>query len=258
MDKILLNLGPLNITWYAFLITSSVVLSYIIINKNKNIKIYLKNNQDFIINYYIGLIITALIGARLWYVVFYGNYYIEHPFEILAINKGGLAIHGGIIAGILYTIYYSKKNKTSSLILMDAMVPGLMLGQVIGRFGNFINQEAHGPQTTYEFLKNTLHLPDFIVNGMYINGIYYQPTFLYESIGNFIGLIILLVLMKYKKISSISFYLIWYGILRLLIEMLRTDALMFYGIKVAQVTSIVMIVSGLIMIGYKIHRNKKV
>ncbi len=249
MNKIMINIGPINITWYAFFIVMSMIIGLFIVKNNKNIKKeFIKKDQIF--DLFFGVIVSAIIGARIWYVIFSFDLYINNLFQIFAIWNGGLAIHGGIIGGLLYIIYYSKKNAINFLTITDAIIPALLLGQSIGRWGNFVNQEAHGPKTTYEFLKNTLHLPDFIVNGMNINGVYYQPTFLYESIWNFIGfLIVVLILNKIwsNKIGYISsFYLIWYGTIRFFIEILRTDALMFFNIKIAQLTSFVMIVIGVI------------
>ena len=141
---------------------------------------------------------------------------------------------------------------------MDMASVGLITGQIIGRWGNFFNGEAHGPATTLEFLQK-LHLPDFIIKGMYINGTYYHPTFLYESVWNLIGLIIMLIIRRTKriKIGQISgFYMIWYGIGRFMIESLRTDALMFKDFRVAQVASIILIVVGIIFVLMNAFKTK--
>lgn len=260
MNKTIIDLGFLNITWYAFLIVLSFVLGAYIVLSNKRLQQTFKN-KDVIYDYFFYLIIFSILGARIWYVVFSINMYISNPIEIFAIWHGGLAIHGGILAGLLYTIYFSKKNLISVSVLTDAIVPALLLGQAIGRWGNFINQEAHGPQTSFEFLKDTLHLPSFIINGMNIEGIYYQPTFLYESIWNIIGFILLVTVLKKifkdKEFYATAFYLIWYGFIRIFIEMLRTDALMFFNIKIALITSLIMFLAGIIMFYKLIKKNKK-
>ena len=214
-----------------------------------------KNNLDENVfdNMVFYLIIFAFIGARTWYVLFSSNldYYFSNPINIINLREGGLAIHGAMVGGLCTILYFSKKYKIPFLKITDIATPCLMLGQVIGRWGNFMNQEAHGPQTSYEFLTNTLHLPNFIVEGMNIGGIYYHPTFLYESVWNLLGFIIIYTLIR--KISMptgmvTAFYLIWYGFIRSLIEILRTDALYLGGIKIAQLTSFSMLIAGIVLI----------
>lgn len=256
MNKTVLNFGFLTVTWYAFLIVMSMLLGMFIILNNPKIKDISKKNKDMMYDYFFYLLIFSFLGARTWYVIFDMAYYINHIIEIPQIWLGGLAIHGGIIGGGFYTLYFSRKNKLNFLLITDAVVPALMLGQIIGRFGNFINQEAFGPVTSYDFLKNTMHLPLFIVNGMNIDGEYYQPTFLYESISNLIGLIILVILAKKIKLVKLNFgyitafYLIWYGTVRTIIEQFRLDALYLGNIRIAQVTSIFMVILGIILIVY--------
>ena len=164
--------------------------------------------------------------------------------------KGGLAIHGGIIATLIFLILYSKKKKINTLLLLDVIVVGLIIAQSIGRWGNFFNGEAYGRITTLSNLKS-LHLPKFIINGMYINGSYREPTFLYESIFSLMGFIVMLTVRKLKKLkvgNLTSIYLIWYGIERLFIEQLRSDSLMLGPIKVAQLVSAIAIIAGIIIL----------
>ena len=136
------------------------------------------------------------------------------------------------------------------LKMLDISVVGVIIAQAIGRWGNFFNQEAHGGAVTRAFLEK-FHLPKFIINGMNIDGIYYHPTFLYESLWNVLGFIIMLILRrrKYNKTGEIfGFYLIWYSIGRMFIEQLRTDSLMLGSFKVAQLVSIIMILIGIVII----------
>ena len=203
-------------------------------------------------------IIFGIIGARLYYVIFNLDYYLNNPVDIIKVWEGGLAIHGGIIAGILYLIYYTKKNNIKLLLMTDICIPGLLIGQALGRWGNFFNKEAHGPMVSLEYLKQ-LHLPKFIINGMNINGIYYIPTFFYESIWCIIGLIIILLFRRIKKIKLgqiTGFYLIWYGIGRYVIESYRTDSLMINTLKQAQIISIIMILIGIILLIISIKQEK--
>ena len=180
-------------------------------------------------------IIFGIIGARLYYVAFEWDYYSNHILDIFKIWEGGLAIHGGILFGLIFIIIYTKKYKVNTFRMLDIIAVGLIIGQAIGRCGNFFNGEAHGPLTTLEFLQS-LHLPNFIIEGMHINGMYYQPTFLYESIWCLIGFIILL-LFRRRRYCKIGF-----------IESLRTDSLMLFDFKIAQIVSILLVVVGLIIL----------
>ncbi len=246
MNPILFQFGNITIYWYSFFILmASLVGGFLAIKEALKFNI----DKDFIVNLLFYMIPIVIIGARLYYVVFNFDYYKSNPIDIVKIWEGGLAIHGGIIFGLIWVIYYSKKHKVNTYRLLDIGAVSIIIGQAIGRWGNFFNSEAHGPITTLQTLKSQF-IPDFIINGMYINYQYYLPTFLYESIWCLIGFIILLILRRVKKIKLgqlFGIYLIWYGIGRFLIESLRTDSLMFLNLKMAQVVSILMIVGGIIL-----------
>ncbi len=247
MNPILLDLGVITIRWYTIFILLGVIIGgAIIIKESKKWKI----DEQFILNLFFYTIIFSLIGARLYYVAFNWNLYSNDLISILKVWEGGLAIHGGILFGLITVIIYCKKYKISSLQIIDIIVPGLIIGQAIGRWGNFFNSEAHGMVTTYENLKS-FFIPDFIINGMNINGVYYHPTFLYESILCIIGFIMILIIRRsrYIKIGQITgIYFMWYGLIRFFIEMMRTDSLMLGTFKVAQIVSIIMFIVGLILL----------
>lgn len=249
MNPILIEIGNIKIYWYSVMILLGVLTgSYLVLRESKRFNISKTKISDMI--FY--TIIFGIIGARLYYVIFNFDYYINNPIDIIKVWEGGLAIHGGIIAGVIYLIHYTKKNNLNTLLITDICVPGLLIGQALGRWGNFFNREAHGPITTLEYLQN-LHLPKFIINGMNIDGNYYIPTFFYESLWCLIGLIIVLLIrrvLKIKKGNITGFYLIWYGIGRFLIEQLRTDSLMLNTLKQAQIISIIMIIIGIIILIY--------
>jgi len=245
MNSILLDLGYIKIYWYSVLILIAFIIGAILALKESE-----KWNipREYMANYFFYLVPFVIIGARIHYVLFNFEMY-TNLVDILKIWEGGLAIHGGIIAGILWTIFYTKKYKYNFFKIADIMVVSLILGQAIGRWGNFFNGEAYGPATTLQHLQN-MHIPQFIIDGMYIGGKYYIPTFFYESIWCIIGFIIMLILRTNKKllISNLtSIYLIWYGIGRLYIEGLRMDSLMIGNLKVAQIISIFMIIIGIII-----------
>lgn len=255
MDRVALNLGQIQIYWYSICILLAIFFaSLLIIREARRQSI----NQDFIINLIFYGVISGLIGARLYYVLFNIDYYLKYPLEIIEVWNGGLAIHGGIIAGLIFVIVYSKKYKAKPLKLLDIIVIGLILGQAIGRWGNFFNGEAYGKVTTLAHLQS-LKLPEFIINGMYIDGAYRTPTFLYESICNLIGFFILLIVKRYKYLKTgqlTGVYLIWYSICRLIIEGMRTDSLMIGSFKMAQIVSIILIVVGILMIIFCRKGNK--
>lgn len=256
MNPIAFEIGPIAVRWYSvFIFLALLIAGSLALNETKKWKI----TEDFIINLLFFLIPIAIIGARLYYVIFNWSYYSTNLIEILEIWNGGLAIHGGIIAGIIWIIIYTKKNKVDTLRVLDIFATYTLLGQAIGRFGNFFNQEAHGPACSLAFLQK-LHLPDFIINGMYINGTYYQPTFLYESLWCLLGFIVILLFRHFKKYLKLgqltSFYLVWYGIGRFFIEALRTDSLMIGSLKQAQIISIVMVLVGITMYIYESRGSK--
>lgn len=246
MNPILLEIGPITIYWYsvmifiAFLIGGSLAL-----REAKKWKI----SEDFMVNLFFYLIPIAIIGARLYYVLFNLEYYKLNPISILKVWEGGLAIHGGIIAGLIFVILYCKKYKVNWVRLIDILVVSLALGQAIGRWGNFFNGEAHGAVTTLEALQ-AWHLPNFIIEGMNIDGVYFVPTFLIESIWCLIMFIVLLIVRgnSYTKLGQTTcLYLILYGAERFIVEGFRTDSLMLGNFRMAQIISVLMVVIGLIV-----------
>ena len=251
MNPVFINLGPLEIRWYSVLILTAFLIGYfLVVNrcKKKNIPI------DIITDLCFYLVIVCILGARLYYCLFEFNSYKDNLLDILKIWEGGLAIHGGIIAGIIFIYFYTKKKKLKLLEILDIIAPALVLGQAIGRWGNFFNQEAFGPIVDVSFLK-MLHLPRFIIDGMYIkvNGTYsyHHPTFLYESFGCLLIFIIIMIIRNSKKIKDgqiSGIYLILYGIIRFFIESLRQDSLMILNLKVAKLVSLIMIFIGLFLI----------
>ena len=244
MNPILIDLNFIQIRWYSVLILTAFIIGYfLIINKTKKEGI----STIFITDLIFYIIIFCILGARLYYCIFNFNYYSKNILDIFKIWEGGLAIHGGIIAGILTVYFYSKNKNISFIKLLDIFAPALVLGQAIGRWGNFFNMEAYGPETTLLNLQK-LGIPNFIIDGMHINGVYHHPTFLYESIGCLLIFIIIMLIRNLKNIKSgqiTSIYFILYGIIRFLIEGLRQDSLMFFNLRIAQLISILMIIIGI-------------
>lgn len=244
MDRVALDLGIIQIYWYSILVfTAMLVATFLVMKEGKKQGL----SEDFLVNLIFDTIIIGIAGARLYYVLFNLNYYLANPLEIFAIWNGGLAIHGGIIAAVIFVIAYCNHHKVIALKMLDIIVVALILAQAIGRWGNFFNSEAYGLVTTYDSLKAS-GVPKFIIDGMYINGEYHHPTFFYESMWCLFGFLGMLIVRRCKEIKIgqlTGFYLIWYGIERFLVEGLRMDSLMLGPIKIAQVISIIFIVLGL-------------
>lgn len=254
MSSNILELGFIQIKWYSFFILVAIISAYIIIIKEAKKK---KIPEEFISNLFFYGIIIGIIGARLYYVLFNLSYYLKYPEEIIMIWNGGLAIHGGIIATLVFLLIYSKKKNMNPLLLTDIIAVALLLAQSIGRWGNFFNGEAYGRVVSLSFLKK-LHLPNFIIKGMYIDGMYREPTFLYESILSCIGFLVIILIRKKKKIKTgtlTGLYLLWYGVERLIIESFRSDSLMLGSIKMAQIVSAIAILIGLYFILIKSKKN---
>lgn len=258
MNPEIVNLFGISIRWYSALILCGIMLAFFLANKESK-KFNLPD--EFIFDMGFWVVIFGILGARIYYVIFNFSNYSDNLLDIFKVWEGGLAIHGGIIFGLITLLIYCKIKKVKPLRITDIVVPSLIIAQAIGRWGNFFNSEAHGPITTLANLKS-LFIPDFIINGMYIDGVYYHPTFLYESLWCILGFIILLLVRrfyKYLKSGQLTcVYLVWYGIGRLLIESLRTDSLMIGSFKVAQLVSLFMIVIGLVFFIYLCFNKLKV
>lgn len=246
MNPEIFNIYGFSIKWYSVLILIGIIVGFILADREAR-KFNLP--KDFVFDLGFWVVILGIIGARLYYVIFNFGLYKNDLLEIFKVWNGGLAIHGGIIAGLITLIIYCKIRKVSPFRMADIVVPSLILAQAIGRWGNFFNSEAHGPATTLLNLQN-LHIPKFIIDGMKINGIYYHPTFLYESLWCLLGFIVILLVRKfYKYLKSgqlTCVYMMWYSVGRIFIESLRTDSLMLGNFKVAQLISIIMFLVGLV------------
>ncbi len=242
------------VMWYGVLIGFGIILAFILAYKNAKKK---GLNFDVLIDTFLVSFPCAIIGARAYYVIFEWNNYKDNVMSVFNIRQGGLAIHGGLIGAFLAAFIYTRIKKINFLAYADLVAPSIILAQAVGRWGNFMNSEAHGDVVSKEFISK---FPKFIQDGMYINGQYYNPTFLYESIWDILVCIILVVILyKVKKGYEgvvISSYMILYSIGRFFIEGLRTDSLMFIGLRMAQLISLAGIILGIIFIFIIVQRNK--
>ncbi|HFN9630618.1 TPA: prolipoprotein diacylglyceryl transferase [Staphylococcus aureus] len=249
IDPVAFNLGPLSVRWYGIIIAVGILLGYFVAQRAL-VKAGLHKDTLVDIIFYSALF--GFIAARIYFVIFQWPYYVENPSEIIKIWHGGIAIHGGLIGGFIAGVIVCKVKNLNPFQIGDIVAPSIILAQGIGRWGNFMNHEAHGGPVSRAFLEK-LHLPNFIIENMYINGQYYHPTFLYESIWDVAGFIILVNIRKHLKLGETFFlYLTWYSIGRFFIEGLRTDSLMLTNnIRVAQLVSILLILISISLIVYR-------
>lgn len=243
MNPVAFEVFGIAVRWYGILISSGMLIGTLLaIQEAKRVGI----DENKIIDLILFMIPAAIIGARLYYVIFNWSYYNGDILKIINIREGGLAIHGGVIAGALVGYFFSKYHKINFLKLADIIAPSLILGQAIGRWGNYINKEAYGTPTD---------LPWAIT----VDGVNVHPTFLYESIWNFIVFMFLMNYKKKKKNNGEVFflYLILYSIGRFFVEGLRIDSLMLGPFRVAQLLSLVLIgIFTYLLIKYRKKENR--
>ena len=241
MNRVAFTVFGLDIMWYGVLMASAMILCVILaLREGKRVNI----SEDDILNLAIVAIPCGLLGARLYYVIFNWSWYSENLSEILNFRGGGMAIHGALIGGILAGFVYTKVKKINFFKMADTVMIGIPLGQAIGRWGNYINGEAHGGPTNLPW-------------GIMVDGVKVHPTFLYESIWD-LGIFIFLWCFRKKKTYEgqlAIMYLILYSIGRFFIEGLRTDSLMIGPLRMAQVISLVTIIVCVIL--HKILSKKK-
>ncbi|MFC4772132.1 prolipoprotein diacylglyceryl transferase [Enterococcus hermanniensis] len=254
VNRVAFELFGLQIYWYAIIIVSGIALALWLASREA-IRVGLK--EDDMTNFILWGLPIAIIGARLYYILFDLGPYLADPIQIFNIRSGGLAIYGGLIAAIIVLIFYTRHHFIDPWLFLDVVAPSVIIAQAIGRWGNFMNHEAHGGATTRQFLEN-LHLPQFIIDNMYIDGAYRQPTFLYESMWSLLGFIVIILLRKklsLKRGEIFLTYVTWYSFGRFFIEGMRTDSLyLFGGIRVSQMLSLILFVGAIILL---VYRRKK-
>jgi len=237
MNPVAFSLFGIQVRWYGILISIGLILGLLLALRECRRVGY---DENKLLDIIIITVPISVVGARLYYVIFNWDYYKNNPSEIIAIWHGGIAIHGAILAGLITVILYTKIKNISFWQTSDIVSPSLILGQAIGRWGNFINQEAYGYETNLPW-------------GIYIDGVKRHPTFLYESLWD---LGVFAFLMWYRKRKGLDgdvflFYLILYSIGRFIVEGFRTDSLMLGPFRVAQIVSIIFIITGITLMYYR-------
>ncbi len=262
IDKIAFSLFGINVYWYGIILTTGIFLGGAMcaqMAKRENV------DPNLVIDFLVLDIVFAIIGARIYYVAFKWDYYSENIDQIFNLRQGGIAIYGAIIASVIVAAIYTRVKKMNLWQFCDIAAYGLLVGQAIGRYGNFVNMEAYGDYTNSLFAMCILKseaahslTPAILDNLVLRDGVEYiqvHPTFFYESTWNIVLLILLLVFYKYKKGHGEIFflYILFYGIGRFWIEGLRTDQLTINGIAASQIVAIISIVIG--VIGFIICRR---
>lgn len=242
MDPVAFRIFNVEIRWYGILMAAGMFIASMLLLHLAQKKGY---NKDTIYDFILVIIPSAVVAARLWYVLFNLDYYLSRPASIINVREGGLAIQGGVIGGVIAGYIFSRVKKLDFWDLADMVAPGLILAQAIGRWGNYANGEAHGGPTD---------LPWAIV----VDGVKVHPTFLYESLWNLLVFGILLWVMRRQKFKGQIFLLygILYSIGRFFIEGMRTDSLMIGSLRTAQVLAVITVVGFSILYYYKQRRKK--
>ncbi|MEG0784174.1 MAG: prolipoprotein diacylglyceryl transferase [Christensenella sp.] len=254
----LFGISGLDIAWYGILIACGIVAGVALAVHEAKRRGY---TAELLVDFMILALPLAIIGARLYYVAFEWGYYSEHPDEIIAVWNGGIAIYGAIIGGVIAAVILSKWRKFPLGRLLDVCAPGLILGQAIGRWGNFVNQEAFGQIVTnpkLQFFPYAVFISERYTGTEMIINQWVQATFFYESMWDIAMMVLLLFYARRAKHDGNVFamYLIGYGIGRFWIEGLRVSTLQVGGIAVSQLLSLVLIAVGLIYILVMRKKNK--
>ncbi|MHA0858356.1 prolipoprotein diacylglyceryl transferase [Paenibacillus sp. CMAA1364] len=229
LNPVAISIGALQVHWYGLILGLGALAGIMLaIREGKRFGI----SSEFFMDLLLIGVPSSLIGARIYYVAFKWEDYKDNFWDVFKIWNGGIAIYGALIGAIIFAIFFTRYKGYKFWRIVDICAPGLLIGQIIGRWGNFVNQEAYGGPVDQSFLQNNLHLPDFIVNQMNVQGVFHHPTFLYESVWNIVGIGLLMVLRRQKFLRAAELFLsyfIWYSIGRFFIEGLRTDSLAFQG-----------------------------
>lgn len=240
MDPVAFKIFGIEVMWYGILISLAVIIGTVLaLRETKRQGV---DENDFI-DLLLYAIPIAIVGARLYYVIFNWNYYKDDLVQILNFRGGGLAIHGALISAVIVAVIFTRKRHIDFWKMADIAAPSIVLGQAIGRWGNYINQEAYGTPTDLPW-------------GIMVNGVKVHPTFLYESIGDFsIFLFLLWYRRNREKVSGEVFliYIMLYSLVRFFVEGLRTDSLMLGPIRVAQLVSFL----GIVLSLYYLLRKRK-
>jgi phosphatidylglycerol:prolipoprotein diacylglycerol transferase len=257
LNEIAFTIGSLNVRWYGIILCAGIIAGFIYFlnraSKTEGI------DPDHVYNITLFTVIIAIIGARFTYVITNLDDYNTF-WDMINITNGGIAIYGAIIFGGATVIIYCRAKKLNTYAVLDSLAPGVLLGQIIGRWGNFVNAEAYGYSEGVEKLPWRMGVDTVFIDDKYRSDIQFvHPTFLYESLWNLIGFIIISFIYRKKKFDGQIFYcyIIWYGLGRGFIEMLRTDSLRIAGLKLNVIIGFATFIAAVILYFVLLKRSKK-
>ncbi|MDR2939748.1 MAG: prolipoprotein diacylglyceryl transferase [Clostridiales bacterium] len=265
LPKVAFEVFNVPIYVYALCITFGVIVGYLLAEREAK---RLNLGKDIIFDYISLAMFVAIAGARLYYIIFTWDSYKDNLIKVFNIREGGLAIYGGIIAAVIYTVFFVKKRGIKLSYFLDALAPSLAIGQSIGRCGNFFNREVFGRYTenlfAMRYLKNQVpSIPDSVLQHIVVEGgaeyIQVEPTFLYESLWNLGVFFILFYMQRHKKFDGqvAAFYFLLYGVGRAWIEGIRTDQLLFLGFPVSVMVSVILAAVSVIYISKNFYKYKQ-
>ncbi len=251
VNQVAFSIFGMDVYWYGIIIALGMILAFVYASRESKKE---GIDQNDFLNLFIISVPAAIIGARIYYCAFTMQYYKDDLTALFNIREGGLAIYGGIIATVLAIFIYSKIKKINPLKILDILAVGLLIGQCIGRWGNFVNCEAYGTETNNIFAMTIMHNGYTVAESVH-------PTFLYESLWNLLGIIFILIYKKRKLFSGEIFclYMIWYGFGRMFIEGLRIDSLYIGSHRVSQILSALILIGGIFAVtqGRRIVKARK-
>lgn len=256
INPIAFSIGNISVRWYGIILCTGIIAAFLYFmrraSKTEGI------DPDHVYNITLLAVIVAIIGARFTYVITNLEDY-DTFWEMINITQGGIAIYGAIVFGLVSVILYCKIKKLNTYSVLDSMAPAVMIGQIIGRWGNFVNAEAYGYSAGVENLPWRMSVGQVEIDGVVDRTLsYVHPTFLYESLWNLLGFIIISFLYRKKKFDGQIFfcYIIWYGLGRAFIEMLRTDSLYVAGFKLSVVIGFTSFILGIILLILRAKKSK--
>ena len=251
-NKVAFSLGSIEVRWYGIIMVTGIILAFLYA--------YYRSKQegvifDDLLDYAIFTVLSGIVGARLYYVITSGQKYSFG--EIFAIWNGGIAIYGAIIGGAASLLCVSLYKKIKWQKVFDMVCPGVMIGQIVGRWGNFFNGEAYGESPAADSFLYFMRME--LRHAGWSNSYICQPTFLYESLWNLLGFVIINALYKKKKFDGQVFlmYITWYGFGRMFIEGLRTDSLMVGTFRISQVVAFLCFIIGGSVLVYMLSRTSR-
>ena len=265
VNPVAFSVGPFEIRWYGIIIVLGIIVGFsYAVSRAK----YSGFSVDDMLDYVLVALPLGIVCARLYYVIFYNDGSFRTFYDVIAVWEGGLAIYGGVLGGLLGMFLVSRKKKNNLRAVLDCFAPGVMIGQIFGRWGNFFNAEAYGTldHIDFPFIGRVL-TPRFednyplrmVIENASVGKIAVHPTFLYESVWNLVGFVLIHVFFKRKRFDGEAalWYFGWYGFGRFFIEGMRGDSLMLGSFRVSQLLALLLFIASVVLIVIGTQNAKK-